>query len=143
MNMSTAKKGRPSDKTEAVTEEFLDRIMMGESMRSICRDEHMPDPKTICRWLRDDEVFCQQYVRARSIQAHTHADDVLAISRQARDKSNADAIRVQVDALKWAASKMNPKVYGDKLDVTSDGDKVTGVTVTILNAPQPSGEPGI
>ena len=32
--------------------------------------------------------------------------------------------RLRVDARKWALSKMNPKKYGDKVDVTSGGEKI-------------------
>ena len=35
------------------------------------------------------------------------------------------ALRVQVDALKWELSKLDPKKYGDKLDVTSDNKAIT------------------
>ena len=37
--------------------------------------------------------------------------------------------RLKIDALKWAASKSAPKKYGDKVDVTSDGEKVQSVDV--------------
>ena len=32
--------------------------------------------------------------------------------------------QLKIDARKWVVSKMQPKKYGDKLDVTTDGDKI-------------------
>ena len=37
--------------------------------------------------------------------------------------------RVQVDARKWVASKLKPKVYGDRLDVS-----VTDTRISVLDA---------
>ena len=44
------------------------------------------------------------------------------------------ALRVQIDSLKWTLSKLDPKKYGDKLDVTSAGDKLQlPTTINIIN----------
>ena len=37
--------------------------------------------------------------------------------------------RLRIDTLKWTLSKMLPKVYGDKLDLTSGGEKI-GITIS-------------
>jgi hypothetical protein len=33
--------------------------------------------------------------------------------------------RLKIDTFKWQLGKMKPKVYGEKLDVTSGGDKIS------------------
>jgi len=33
---------------------------------------------------------------------------------------NAQAVRLKIDVRKWLASKLVPKVYGDRLDLTAD-----------------------
>ena len=57
------------------------------------------------------------YARAREDQADTLADEVVSIARQATSE-DAAAVRVHLDAVKWYASKMAPKTYGDKHEVT-------------------------
>lgn len=47
------------------------------------------------------------------------ADDIIDISRD--ESLDPGDKRIQVDTLKWILSKLIPKTYGDKLDVTSDG----------------------
>lgn len=37
--------------------------------------------------------------------------------------------RLRIDTRKWMLSKMLPKVYGDKLDLTSKGEKI-GITIS-------------
>lgn len=37
--------------------------------------------------------------------------------------------QIQIDARKWAAQRMNPFKYGDKLDITSDNKPINQVTM--------------
>ena len=44
------------------------------------------------------------------------------------------ALRVQIDSLKWVLSKIAPKKYGDKLDVTSNGKALpTSINIVLDN----------
>jgi hypothetical protein len=49
--------------------------------------------------------------------------------------------KLRSDALKWYTSKICPQLYGDRLDVTSGGEKVkSGVVVLpVKDMPQPDG----
>jgi hypothetical protein len=40
--------------------------------------------------------------------------------------------KLQIDARKWMLGKMQPKKYGDKLDVTTDGDKLQNTQSNII-----------
>jgi hypothetical protein len=106
--------------------------MEGESLRAICKRERMPALRTVLRWVRDDEEFYAQYRKAQEVQAELFADEIIEISRKATGKHNSDAIRVQIDAIKWKAGKQKPKRFGEKLDITSDGEKVQGLTYEII-----------
>jgi hypothetical protein len=72
----------------------------------------MPDRVTVWRWQKENEAFRSQYARAREQQAETFADEIITIADRAED---ANIARLQVDARKWAASKLAPKKYGDKI----------------------------
>src|ERR1700722_7724826 len=56
--------------------------------------------------------------RAREIQGEYHADMAVHSALEARD---AGLGRLAYDALKWHASKLVPKVYGDKTEVAVTG----------------------
>lgn len=108
--------GRPTKYTDALADHICDRISNGESLAAICRDESMPNPSTIYRWLVADETFCNMYTRAREEQAETLADQIIQISDTCDDVQRG---RLQVDARKWVAAKLKPRKYGDKIDLTS------------------------
>lgn len=101
-------------------QEIYDRICAGiakgGSLRELCIGD-MPSVETIRVWLIDDAAFSAQYARAREEQAEHYADEIIQISDTETDPAKA---RNRIDARKWKASKLAPKVYGDKL--TLDGD---------------------
>ena len=40
------------------------------------------------------------------------------------NSENIQRSKLRVDTRRWALSKMQPKKYGDKLDITSNGEKI-------------------
>lgn len=113
--------GRPSEYTEQIATEICERLLGGESLRAMCRDDdHLPSERTIYRWLASNETFCQQYARAREFQAEPHLEDILEIADD--DDLKPDDKRVRIDARKWAMSKLAAKKYGDKALIGSDPD---------------------
>ncbi|WP_323380275.1 terminase small subunit-like protein [Delftia tsuruhatensis] len=129
---------RPSKFTLAIAERICERLSDGESLRSICMSEKMPSKATVFRWLRNNEKFRDQYVRAREAQADAIVDEILDIADEDCTKVKTDkhpradadedgmvevvfdAVAVQrnklrIDARKWLAGKLKPKVYGDRL----------------------------
>jgi hypothetical protein len=116
------KRGRPSIFSEELAAQICDRIAGGESLRSICRSESMPVQTTVYRWLQNNEVFQQQYARARSLQAETYADEIADIADASCDRDSAAAARVRIDARKWFAEKVHPKKYGVRQTIEHAGE---------------------
>lgn len=131
------KRGRPSSYTEKLGQEICMRLASGESLRSICRDEHMPDERRVREWaLNLQHPFSPQYARAREIAYHSMADELFEIAddgsndwMERNDKDNPgyeangehmQRSRLRVDTRKWMLSRMLPKLYGDKVHVESD-----------------------
>ena len=102
------------------------RIAKGESLVAICEEESMPGYSTVMRWLQEDESggVRDKYALAREGQADHNVDTMLAVARTEDDVQRA---RLIVDTMKWAASKLKPKVYGDKLDVKHTGNLTIGI----------------
>lgn len=129
--------GRPTDYTTEIADAICERIADGESLRSICSDDGMPNKATVFRWLGKHEEFGDQYARAREAQADTLFDEVLDIADDARNDwmerngdgdagyvANGEHIqrsRLRIDARKWMAGKMRPKKYGDSMNLNHDG----------------------
>lgn len=150
------KGGRPSKFNKALGEEICRRLAEGASLRRICReDPEMPDVITILRWLSDGNTkharFCKQYEKARQVWAEAVYDELSEIadngSNDFMDKNDPDnpgykvngevvaRSRLRVDTRKWQLARMNPKKFGDKLDVTSGDEKLKTGGVTIIQVP--------
>ena len=102
--------------TQALADEICEHIGDGKSLRSFCEQEGRPSAPTVCRWLRMEETawFAEQYARVREVQADALFNDILDIVDQAEDPQIA---RLRMDARKWMAGKLRPKVYGDKVEL--------------------------
>lgn len=125
--------GRPSSFTQELADTICERIADGESLRSICLDEDMPSKSMVFRWLATNVEFRDQYTIAREVQADAIFDEVIDIADDASNdwmerkngdgesigwQLNGDHVRrsqLRIDARKWIAGKLRPKVYGDKI----------------------------
>lgn len=125
--------GRPTKFSEKVAGEICERLAGGESLRSICLDAGTPGQTTVFRWLHENAEFREQYARAREAQADALFDEILDIADDGSNdwmerrqengedcrgwQENGEALRrsaLRVDARKWMAGKLRPKVYGEK-----------------------------
>lgn len=138
---------RESGYTQELAATICDRLVNGESLRSICRDEGMPAPSTVCLWLTQNASFAEQYAHAREAQADTLADEILEISDDARNDwmkrnhgeddpgwvvngEHVQRSRLRIDSRKWIASKLKPRKYGDKLENTHVGDATRPIHIS-------------
>jgi hypothetical protein len=110
--------GRPVYSDE-LAETICQRIANGEGLRAICRDDDMPGRQTVLDWLNDEKyaAFRAKYARAREAQAD-FLDEAMADVADNATPENVQVARLRVDTMKWRASKLAPKKYGDKLDAT-------------------------
>lgn len=103
--------GRPSLYSDDLAESILSRLVEGESMVQICKDEQMPGLRTVMRWAAENDDFGTEYARAREAQAE-HMDELILSAAKDAGK-DPQAARVQIEAYKWRASKLAPKKFGD------------------------------
>lgn len=126
---------RSSEFNQEIAATICSRIADGESLRKICSDEGMPDKSTVFRWLELHATLRDQYTRARETQADTLFEEILIIADDGSNdsyvddegmvKTDHDVIarsRLRVDARKWMAGKLRPKVYGEKLAIGGADD---------------------
>lgn len=112
--------GRPSEFTQGMADRICEGLIDGKSLRTICREDEMPSTSAVCRWLKANGAFREQYAQARELQADALFDDILDIAdgvAALRGGSDPDVARdrLSVDARKWMAGKLQAKKYGDKV----------------------------
>jgi hypothetical protein len=137
--------GRPTDFTEEKASLILALMVEGLSIKKICEQPEMPDPRTIFRWLSANETFRHNYAKAQQDRTTAFAEEMLEIADQydnLSDKLDVEHIqraRLRIDTRKWLMSKMDPKRYGDKLTqehTGADGGPVQFTTI-YENGPKP------
>lgn len=106
----------PEKKAEA-QDYICQQIALGRSLVKICEEPDMPSYSTTMEWRASDAVFSDRYARAREDQADYHAEEIVDIADTETDPNVA---RVRIDARKWKASKLKPKVYGERIAVDQD-----------------------
>lgn len=106
--------GRPTLYTPELGDAICSQVMAGMPLVRICMADDMPDPRTVYRWFREHNDFCQNYARAKEDQADYFVEDILQIADMATPET-VQVSRLQVDTRKWAASKYKPKKYGDRI----------------------------
>ncbi len=113
--------GRPSTYTEEMGRRICDAIASskGGLRKTLASDPELPELHTVQSWLANIAQFSSDYALAKRTQIETMAEDIIDISND--DSLEPNDKRIRVDTLKWLLSKLIPKTYGDKLDLTSDG----------------------
>lgn len=123
--------GRPSDFTQELADRICAKLAGGESLRTVCKGDDMPSLQTIFNWIRTKPGFFEQYARAAEERTEAHNEMILDLGDEAIGKSQevdpkssgavVQAYKLKADNLKWVMSKMKPKKYGDKIDMTTNG----------------------
>ena len=126
--------------SDRIARKICERLMQKQTLKSICADPKMPSMPTVIRWLADPRMtdFREMYYYARRVAAELYVDEIFEIADNGENDWKArydkkgefidyvpdnEAIqrsRVRIDTRKWYASKMVPRIYGDKVDVALD-----------------------
>ena len=102
---------------QATADKVCDLIAAGKSLRQLRVDVNVAPP-TILLWCSQRPKFAEQYARAVAMRAELNADRLNDIVNDILDgKITPEAGRAAADQIKWHASKLLPKVYGDRVEI--------------------------
>jgi hypothetical protein len=113
--------------TEAVWGQLLPLISSGLSVPAAL--QQLPEPRPSLWWckmaIRKDPELAQRYRTAQEERADVLADQIVELANEPMPAGlrGADASawvqrqRLKFDALRWTASKLRPKAWGDHLSV--------------------------
>ena len=124
------KRSRSPGYSTEIADTISNRLINGESLRTICADPAMPARATVFRWLASNQEFRRSYVRARECWEEDILDEILEIaddsSRDYVQRTGADGkvtwvvdrehiarCGLRISALKWTAARMAPRKYGN------------------------------
>lgn len=123
-----AKPTKPGSEERAkVSALVLEGMRNGLSAFKACQAAGVPQ-STFNRWVDDDATLAENYAHAREDLIERMASEVMELAdsevpETGDGKKDWQAIqkhKLQVDTRKWLLSKLAPKKYGDKLEVSGD-----------------------
>jgi hypothetical protein len=128
-------RGRPTTYTCELATEICNTIASTSiGTKKLCAENsHWPAQDTLFTWLKTHPEFSEQYKRAKICQVDLLVDELLDIADDASHdlvidetgKKTYDSERVarsklRVETRKWLASRLVPRVYGNKPDPDND-----------------------
>lgn len=125
--------GRPDKYDFDLCSEICDKVALGAHIKTVLDEkDSYPDYSTWCRWKREHEELYDLYTKAIQDKAEMVAFEIDETMRQMRaGEVDAPVGRVLIDTLKWYASKFYPRMFGDKIDVTSGDKPIQGSTIPL------------
>lgn len=144
---------RPSEYTQEKADKICEQLAQGISLRTVCASKDMPSAVTVFAWMRENDEFLKQYERAKAESSDALNEVILDLGDEAITKSQqvdfkasnavVSAYKLKADNLKWYMSKMKPKKYGDKLDLTTNGkDLPTPILANVPSNNSPQADKG-
>lgn len=133
----TTKSHKPKAPTKAkshdradLAKKVLEGMHGGLSCFKACQAAGVPH-NTFIGWVNEDVTLADRYTRAREELIERMAQEVLELSDSdvglqpdgKRDWAAVQKHKLQVDTRKWLLSKLAPKKFGDKLELTGDPDR--------------------
>lgn len=114
---------------EAVSAKIFAEMRAGKSALKACEKIGISQ-STFNHWLNEDARLAAEYVRAREDLIEFMAQQILEIADApvgSTDSGGTDTgavqkQRLQVDTRKWLLSKLAPKKYGDKIELSGDAN---------------------
>jgi len=116
---------RPIKHNKEIILNIIEKFSNGEKLKDLFKEYD------IVRTTFNDKLkefgLLDMYARSRHLHGDGFNDEIEILKEEIKSGTlNHAEARVLIDTVKWQASKFYPKMYGDKIDVTTDGEKITG-----------------
>jgi hypothetical protein len=97
-----------------------------------------PNITTFYNWIDSTPERNKMYARTQEVKAHILFNELLETAKG--DTNNDTVVKVQrdrliTDTIKFYVAKVLPRIYGDKLDVTTNGESINIVSLGVGIAP--------
>jgi len=124
---------RPSEYNFNLCIEICDEVANGFNIKTVLASKQSyPSFQTWCNWKREHTQLFDLYTRSIQDKAESVDEEIdLIMSEVKSGDIDAPTGRLLIDTLKWKASKYYPKMFGDKTDITSGGEKIQSAPTSI------------
>ena len=115
---------------DKIFEQVLERVECSDAGLDATLKTIGVDRRDWCKFLAADATLAARYASAKQRQIERKIDSIAALEEEAQlaiqacdpkiANATASVYKMRVDNLKWLASKLAPKIYGDRLAVETD-----------------------
>jgi hypothetical protein len=113
--------------------DIVGQVSAGKSVSTVLAQDNMPNWTVFQAMLAQDQKLTAAYEKAVQDRADKLADEILQLSDEPMPEGLEGAMasawvqqkRMQVDARKWIASKLKPRTYGDRIDMTVRDERIS------------------
>jgi len=121
---------RENPRKAEISAKVLEGMRGGLSAFKACQAAGVPQ-STFNLWVNNDPALAEEYARAREDLIELIAQEIIDLSDAdvgltpdgKKDWSAIQKHKLQVDTRKWLLSKLAPKKFGDKIELTGDPDR--------------------
>lgn len=113
--------------TPKLFEKICDRIACGESVAAICRSKGFPSRESFYQWTRRDSASKKAYLKACAMRSQVYVEQIMDVLDNLGNEATSNQInaaRLRIDATKWVASKLQPRLYGDRIKIDDEREEV-------------------
>ena len=112
---------------------ICEQMSLGKSLSTAIKAEGMPSYHAVMLMVKNNPEFRAMYEKAIESRADRLAEEILELADEQMPEGLEGPLasawvqqkRMQVDARKWVASKLKPKVYGDRIDVAVTDNRIS------------------
>lgn len=117
---------RPSEYNFELCKEICAEVANGFNIKTVLSSKsEYPTFQTWCNWKRQHNELFDLYTRSIQDKADSVEEEMEHIYSEVKAGAiDAPTGRLLIDTLKWKAAKYYPKMFGDKVDVTTQGEKL-------------------
>jgi len=110
------------------TDEIIKRLELGEPLSKITKDKKLPDASTVYKYCRDSKELHEKIMQARQTGVWTLLDKIAEDMEIPKTPQETHFLREKYSHIRWLASKLAAKTFGDK--VQQDIKQDTTITVS-------------
>lgn len=112
---------------------------------TICLEFGLKSKNSFISFRDKEQSRIDRYARAKEEQAEQMADEMISIAMDDSDDekpfvgvNHIQRDRLKIDVLKFIASKLKPKKFGDKVDVTTNGKELPTTIIQLGSGINPN-----
>ena len=113
---------------------ICEEVAEGFNIKTVLKsNENYPHFSTWCRWKREHAELRDLYVNAMQDKSESVIEEIDHVYDLLKGgELEASAANVLIQTNKWLAAKFYPKMFGDKVDVTTDGKAINQLPPQII-----------